>query len=273
VNGNNVFDYYGWVITGCNYANTAAQLSSGNTWFDAPQNTIPLGAFAIPNDATQVLFGDGSWGQIPAVNPFDQSLNTTDSVTFAAVAGDGSRLTGVLPAWFDGSGVGSQFSNAAFSIDVTGSDNYSITIGSNAQGYLDGIAVGPNAQASYGSIAVGSGAFSDLDAVAIGTNAHVNNQGTIDDLNCGNVAIGGDRNGTHPATIGDNLSDTVILGRATVTSQGLWYGVNGTAYCVMDGSGHIDASKLDFSAVPTSDPHVAGQCWNNAGTLKVSTGP
>lgn len=35
----------------------------------------------------------------------------------------------------------------------------------------------------------------------------------------------------------------------------------------------IDAADLNFSNLPTSDPSVAGQLWNDAGTLKVSAGP
>lgn len=35
----------------------------------------------------------------------------------------------------------------------------------------------------------------------------------------------------------------------------------------------IDAANLNFSNLPTSDPSVAGQLWNDAGTLKVSAGP
>ena len=34
----------------------------------------------------------------------------------------------------------------------------------------------------------------------------------------------------------------------------------------------LDASLIDFTQVPTSDPQVAGQLWNDNGTLKVSSG-
>jgi hypothetical protein len=36
---------------------------------------------------------------------------------------------------------------------------------------------------------------------------------------------------------------------------------------------NLDASQLDFSGVPTSDPQQAGRLWNDNGTLKISAGP
>ena len=32
------------------------------------------------------------------------------------------------------------------------------------------------------------------------------------------------------------------------------------------------ATDIDGSTLPTSDPNVAGKLWNDAGTVKVSTG-
>ena len=37
-------------------------------------------------------------------------------------------------------------------------------------------------------------------------------------------------------------------------------------------TGVINASTLIFPSLPTTDPAVAGQLWNDAGTLKVSAG-
>ena len=34
----------------------------------------------------------------------------------------------------------------------------------------------------------------------------------------------------------------------------------------------IDASLLDFSNIPTSDPSVAGSIWNDSGVVKISAG-
>ena len=34
----------------------------------------------------------------------------------------------------------------------------------------------------------------------------------------------------------------------------------------------LDATKIDFSSIPTVDPLQAGAIWNDAGTLKISAG-
>lgn len=36
--------------------------------------------------------------------------------------------------------------------------------------------------------------------------------------------------------------------------------------------GKIDATRIDGSNLPTSDPGVAGELWSDAGTVKVSSG-
>lgn len=47
---------------------------------------------------------------------------------------------------------------------------------------------------------------------------------------------------------------------------------NNIANGLTDSSGLGDGSNMVLSDLPTSDPLVAGQVWNDAGTLKVSAG-
>lgn len=49
--------------------------------------------------------------------------------------------------------------------------------------------------------------------------------------------------------------------------------INNIANGLTDSSGIGDGSNMVLSDLPTSDPGVAGQVWNDAGTLKVSSGP
>lgn len=53
-----------------------------------------------------------------------------------------------------------------------------------------------------------------------------------------------------------------------IETNGSWslYSQNGTALITTSQAG------VFFPGLPTADPHVVNQAWNNAGTLKVSAG-
>jgi hypothetical protein len=123
-------------------------------------------------------------------------------------------------------------------------------VGYNADGNNGGAAVGYNANGNTSGAAVGTGAYATYGGVALGNSTSVDTSQTNTD-NSGNIAIGGDLSYVNCAKIAGGLLDTVMLGRGTAPTQGLWYGVNGTAYQVMDGSGSIKAGLPIVTATYT----------------------
>lgn len=65
------------------------------------------------------------------------------------------------------------------------------------------------------------------------------------------------------------LEDEVILKSEDVTEGGIkgkhTFGING-------GNTVIESSHLNLHNLPTSNPHISGRVWNDAGTIKISTG-
>lgn len=57
-----------------------------------------FGELVFDGDSTHALLGDGTFGALPALNPFDQNLNTSDSPSFA-----GLTVAGLIYPTSDGS--------------------------------------------------------------------------------------------------------------------------------------------------------------------------
>ena len=128
-------------------------------------------------------------------------------------------------------------------------NTYGAAMGNQANGNAYGAAMGYYANGNNGGAAVGTGAHATYGGVALGHSTSVDISYANTD-NSGNVAIGGDLSYVNCAKIAGGLLDTVMLGRGTAPTQGLWYGVNGTAYRVMDGSGNINVSGSITAALP-----------------------
>lgn len=87
------------------------------------------------------------------------------------------------------------------------------------------------------------------DSIFIGYFSSPISNGKTNVIVIGNEAVGKESN---TATVGNsNLTD-------------FYAGQNGQAV--------VYAGNINFSNLPTSDPAVAGLCWNDAGTLKISAG-
>jgi len=106
-NGNIVANYFignGSQLTGivaptANFANFAGNANVANTANSvAVANVSGIGNIATVNldgSTSNVLYGNGVWA--PSGNPFDQNLNTTDSVTFSALRINGTtRLNDIV---------------------------------------------------------------------------------------------------------------------------------------------------------------------------------
>jgi hypothetical protein len=97
---------------------------------------------------------------------------------------------------------------------------------------------------------------------------------------CGNVCgnVGGDLCG--------ELCSSWACGQVYTASAGLWgkneyeqdtfgfdaYAGTGQVAGTFTAGGLVVTGTVNFSALPTSDPQVAGQLWNDSGTVKVSAG-
>ena len=106
-NGNIVANYYigngsqltDITATTANFANFAGNANVANTANSvAVANVSGIGNIATVNldgSTSNVLYGNGVWA--PSGNPFDQNLNTTDSVTFSALRINGTtRLNDIV---------------------------------------------------------------------------------------------------------------------------------------------------------------------------------
>ena len=87
-------------------------------------------------------------------------------------------------------------------------------------------------------------------------------------------------------TVGDSSTNELLVGFES-SSQDFSVGANGTNFMVCANATDLDANQLltitsaglatfsagiVSSAMPTSDPSVAGQLWNDSGTVKISAG-
>jgi hypothetical protein len=80
----------------------------------------------------------------------------------------------------------------------------------------------------------------------------------------------------------DDSSDASMYDITTKQNRGLRLSANNGAYAkieidggtisIKDGTLDVLTSVIKFSNLPTSDPSVANQLWNDSGTLKVSAG-
>lgn len=71
--------------------------------------------------------------------------------------------------------------------------------------------------------------------------------------------------GTPSGAAGGGLS-------GTYPNPGVVTGTTGSSIPRLNGNNVWSGSVIVFSALPTADPHLAGELWNNAGVLQVSAG-
>jgi hypothetical protein len=233
--------------------------------------TITLGPSTTITSGSGTINANQLGGQPAAAFPTLGGSNN-----FTGPFSTSGTFNGSINGWLDVSGTGHS-SNASFSIDKDGSHDQSVSIGDAANGsgggtalgYLSqaqnlGVAIGNVSSGANGGVAIGTASQGTQSGVAIGDNASL----PLYQDNSGNVAIGGNISGGGAKVQQDlGLTDTVILGRGDAYSQGLWYGVAGNTYQVMDGQGNY--VYLPPSAL--SSPVISGEAIVG-GTLACTTG-
>lgn len=265
--------------------NTAGSRNIGIGHVALQQNTvgcrnIAIGSFALKSNTS------GSWNIAIGADSMDH--NTT-----------GEKNTAVGFSTLYNNTTGKQ--NAAFGANAL----VALTTGNNNVGV--GVGAGSGIKTGSGNMAVGYGALSYIDSgsnnVAIGSNALYRCKGGEQ-----NVAIG---QGAGMGATGNSMKRNVFIGANTAkilsgaAEKNVVLGYNSAQYLV-EGDGNIilgaycevgesisnalnignlitgnmaTESKsvtidgtLTINNIPTSDPNVAGQIWNDNGTLKVSAG-
>ena len=70
------------------------------------------------------------------------------------------------------------------------------------------------------------------------------------------------------------MASTTFSGPVTSTNGFVGAVTGAVAATTLSASGAVSLTNatISMSALPTADPTVAGQLWNDAGTLKVSAG-
>lgn len=166
-----------------------------------------------------------------------------------------------------------------FSADATGDSSISIgaqssadgtaaiSIGDSSLSSTDGVAIGRSSKANAtGAVAIGlqAGTGVSTRGVAIGYGAAFNGTPQTGIIHINGSAAG---NITTPAETGEILIKTDSASASWKSSTG-WELTEGASTARIDPA----AGVYNFPNLPTADPVVAGQLWNDAGTLKVSAG-
>ena len=265
--------------------NTAGSRNVGIGYITLQQNTvgcrnIAIGSFALKSNTS------GSWNIAIGADSMDH--NTT---------GEKNTAVGFSTLYYNTTGK----QNAAFGANALGT----LTTGNNNVGV--GVGAGSGIKTGSGNMAVGYGSLSNIDSgsnnVAIGTNALYRCKGGGQ-----NVAIG---QGAGMGASGNSMQRNVFIGANTANKlsgaarENVVLGFNSAqslvtgnrniilgAYCevgesinnalnignlitgnMASGSKSVTVDgTLTVNNIPTSDPNVAGQIWNDNGTLKVSAG-
>lgn len=153
-----------------------------------------------------------------------------------------------------------------------------VHIGFTSTAGAGGVALGPTTTASTNAVAIGNASTAGATAgTAVGLGAVANHDG---------AAAFGSRahaEGVNALALGNTSSATgtgaVALGQGSVATGQTEISIGpGTAKVHMKG-GYLfvgpkstGTCKVFLTGLPTSTPAVAGQLWNDAGTLKVSAG-
>ena len=241
----------------------------------------------LDSEAVINLF-DSDYINIRVDNPFDQTLNTTDIVTFDQVY---ANLDGALEF---------KANNRSGGIILKGQPVYIDGVDGNKPTVALADANDPNKMPAYGLafedandnadiIIVTFGSLKDVDTSAFdigdtlyigttpgtlvatppaGTSAKIQNIGRVikSHGSSGSIKVGGA--GRTNAT--PNLdAGQIFYGSDSNRSEAV------ALTSVVDSDyvqTRINAAALDFSSVPTSDPNVAGLVWRDSDTMRISLG-
>ncbi len=214
-------------------------LDSDNTWLgdnDFTQGITATTGVFTGNVTALKYFGDGSaLTNLPGGNPFDQSLNTTDSPSFV-----GGSFSGNLD-----SEVGGSIRSYQLGTDGDADTRYIE--------YSDyGIRQVKTGTAGNGFWYLGS------DSTGAGIEFHSNGNQMMLEVNYAqNIKVADGYNAIGVQTF-PRVDNTYPLG----TDTNRWSNV-----ASVDGD---FSGKMKLSGLPTSDPGVAGEVWNDSGTVKIS---
>ena len=249
--------------------------------------TFPADLVGLDSEAVINLF-DSDYINIRVDNPFDQTLNTTDIVTFDQVY---ANLDGALEF---------KANNRSGGIILKGQPVYIDGVDGNKPTVALADANDPNKMPAYGLaledandnadiIIVTFGSLKDVDTSAFdigdtlyigttpgtlvntppaGTSAKIQNIGRVikSHGSSGSIKVGGA--GRTNAT--PNLdAGEIFYGNDSDRSEAV------ALTSVVDSDyvqTRINAAALDFSSVPTSDPNVAGLVWRDSDTMRISLG-
>ncbi len=186
-----------------------------------------------------------------AIGSFSLSRNTTGGYNVAL---------GSDNLWYNTTGNQNiAIGHASLNLSTTGNDNVAIGVNS-----MKNLAVGnSNVAIGYGA-GYGASGMSGEYNVFIGRSA-------------GRLTTSGSRNLLIGWQAGDNItsgSDNICIGRLTTISSGdsnnelnIGNAITGNLSTKI-----ITMENLILSNLPTADPHVAGQIWNNSNSLSISAG-
>jgi hypothetical protein len=157
-----------------------------------------------------------------------------------------AQLGGGLPSWFDGSGTGYNGS-AAFSLDSSGNNDNSVSIGNGANGSNYGAAVGSDVNGSNYGAAVGSDVNGSYEGAAVGSGANGSYVGAAvgcysDGSNYGASVGYGANSSDYGAAVGygaNGCNDGAAVGRGVNGSgdgAAVGFGANGYNYGIAVGS-------------------------------------
>jgi hypothetical protein len=125
------------------------------------------------------------------------TIDNAGNLTATSFSGDGAGLTNLpnpIP-WIDPAGTGYNGS-FAFSIDSSGANDQSVSLGHNSNGSYYGAAVGNGSNGYYGGAAVGNGSNGSGNGAAVGSGSNGSDYG---------AAMGSNSNGSdYGAAVGSN---------------------------------------------------------------------